>query len=285
HTLDQLTRDLPIDHFVLFSSSAALLGSAAQANHAAANACLDALAEARRAEGLPAVSIAWGAWAEVGAAARAGAAVARRGLLPMAPQSALIALGHAMASPDPVIGVLDVDWARFLDRFPSGTRPPLFADMAPAGAASAPLQKDTSSASPPPKRSLAELLREAAPETRADTLLHHVRTTAATILGLQGELPAADAPLREIGLDSLMTVELRNALAAACETKLPATLVFEYPTCAALAERLGRTVFAELLPKATDAAGADLDALDADGLAALLEQELGAADAQLAATR
>ena len=116
--LDRLTRDLPIEHFVLFSSSAALLGSAGQVNHSAANACLDALAERRRAEGLPAVSICWGAWAEVGAAARAGSGVARRGLQPMPPQDALAALGHAMTAEHPVIGVLAVDWPRFLDRFP-----------------------------------------------------------------------------------------------------------------------------------------------------------------------
>jgi len=283
--LDRLTRDLPIEHFVLFSSSAALLGSAAQTNHAAANAGLDALAEARRAEGLPAVSIAWGAWADVGAAARAGSAVARRGLLPMAPQAALTALGHALASPDPVVGILDVDWSRFLDRFPTGTRPPLFTAMAATNVAPTASAQDTSSVAQPAKRTLAAVLSEAVPEARAETLLAHVRTTAAAVLGLQGELPPADAPLREVGLDSLMTVELRNALAAACETRLPATLVFEHPTCAALADRLARTVFADLMPKAKNSATADLDSLDADGLAALLEQELGAADAQLAVTR
>ncbi len=283
--LDRLTRDLPIEHFVLFSSSAALLGSAAQANHAAANACLDALAETRRAEGLPAVSIAWGAWADVGAAARAGAAVARRGLLPMAPHVALVALGHAMASADPVVGVLDVDWSRFLDRFPTGTRPPLFANMAPADAVPKTNAHDITVAAQPTKRSLASLLGEAAPDARASILLDHVRTTTATILGLRDELPPADAPLREVGLDSLMTVELRNALATACDTRLPATLVFEYPTCAALADRLAETVFADLVPRAKDAAGTDLESMDADGLAALLEQELGAADAQLAVSR
>ena len=86
----------------------------------------------RRAAGLPAVSIAWGAWAEIGAAARAGEGVARRGLMPMAPSAALEALGLAMTSADPVLGVLDVDWGRFLDRFPAGGVPPLFAELAPS---------------------------------------------------------------------------------------------------------------------------------------------------------
>jgi acyl carrier protein len=110
-------------------------------------------------------------------------------------------------------------------------------------------------------------------------LLDRVRAIVARILGLPpGTLPDPAAPLRELGLDSLMTIELRNALATACETRLPATLVFEHPTCAALAAHLGRSVF-DIAPEADDDG---LDALDADALALLLERELGAADAQLA---
>jgi SAM-dependent methyltransferase/NAD(P)-dependent dehydrogenase (short-subunit alcohol dehydrogenase family)/acyl carrier protein len=280
--LDRLTRELPIEHFVLFSSSAALLGSAGQVNHSAANACLDALAERRRAEGLPAVSICWGAWAEVGAAARAGSGVARRGLQPMPPQDALAALGHAMAADAAVLGVLAVDWARFLDRFPSGTRPPMFSSVAPV-AARASLPAGQAAAVAPVVQSLAVQLEQTDPAARPDALLQHIRETAARVLGLQGELPPTDAPLREAGLDSLMTVELRNALASACETRLPATLVFENPTCQALADHLGRTVFAALWITAGPAD--ELDSMDADALAELLEKELGAADAQLAVTR
>ena len=198
--LDKLTRDLPIEHFVLFSSSAALLGSAGQVNHSAANACLDALAERRRAEGLPAVSICWGAWAEVGAAARAGSGVARRGLQPMPPQDALAALGHAMTAESPVIGVLAVDWARFLDRFPIGTRPPLFSSVEPVAARPS-LPAGQPVAAAPTVQSLALQLERAEPDTRPDALLLYIRETAARILGLQGELPPADAPLREVGLE------------------------------------------------------------------------------------
>jgi NAD(P)-dependent dehydrogenase (short-subunit alcohol dehydrogenase family)/acyl carrier protein len=280
--LDRLTRDLPIEHFVLFSSSAALLGSAGQVNHSAANACLDALAEQRRAEGLPAVSICWGAWAEVGAAARAGSGVARRGLQPMLPRDALAALGHAMLVEHPVIGVLAVDWPRFLDRFPAGARPPLFSSVKPVIATPSLPAGQPATAAPIPQN-LALQLERAEPAMRPDALLLYIRETAARILGLQGELPPADAPLREVGLDSLMTVELRNALASACETRLPATLVFENPTCQALADHLGRTVFAELWTEFEPAD--ELDSMDADELAKLLEKELGAADAQLAVTR
>ncbi len=276
--LDRLTRDLPIEHFVLFSSSAALLGSAAQANHAAANAFLDGLAEARRAEGLPAVSIAWGAWAEIGAAARAGGAIARRGLLPMAPAEALQALAHAMMAPEPALGVLDIDWGRFLDRFGS-TIPPLFAEVAPRAAA------PTAAAAPThdTARDLRTALLAAPAAERPRLLLDEVRAIIVKILGLpDGELPPPAAPLRELGLDSLMSIELRNALAAVCATRLSATLVFEHPTARALSEHLGDTVYAELMPTASGEPEDPLDTLDAVALAQLLEEELTAAGAQLA---
>jgi acyl transferase domain-containing protein/trans-aconitate methyltransferase/acyl carrier protein len=273
--LDRLTRRFPICHFVLFSSSAALLGSAAQANHAAANAAMDAIAEARRAEGLPAISIAWGAWDEVGAAARAGAGVARRGLLPMAPDQALAALGLALSASRATLGILDVDWGRFLARFAPHPVPPVFSAFRVAPASSTVAE----ARGPAVAATLRDRLESAPPAERAAFLLSAVQGTVARILGLSpGALPPAEAPLRELGLDSLMTVELRNALATACETKLPATLVFEYPSCAALARHLGGTVFADLLP----AAGGDaLDAMEEDELARLLEAELGAADAAL----
>ncbi|MBN8909057.1 MAG: acyl carrier protein, partial [Rhodospirillales bacterium] len=174
------------------------------------------------------------------------------------------------------LGILAVDWARFLGRFPARRVPPVFADMAPppGGAVAMPDGPATAPDGAPSLRAL--LAADADPPVR---LLAHVRATAAGILGLPaGTLPDPDAPLRELGLDSLMTIELRNALAGACETRLSATLVFEHPTCAALAAHLGAAVFG--FPAAAPAD--DLDALDADALARLLEQELGAADAELA---
>ncbi|HEY3909040.1 MAG TPA: SDR family NAD(P)-dependent oxidoreductase [Stellaceae bacterium] len=280
--LDRMTRDLPIEHFVLFSSSAALLGSAAQANHAAANAFLDALAEARRAEGLPAVSIAWGAWAEIGAAARAGASVARRGLLPMAPGEALQALAHAMMSAEPALGVLDIDWGRFLDRLAAGAVPPLFAEVAPRTIRSVAAGAAAGDAG----QGLRARLAAAPAAERSRLLLDEVRRIVARILGRPaGELPPPKAPLRELGLDSLMSIELRNALAGACASRLSATLVFEHPTALALAQHLGSSVFAELMPMAPQAVEDGLDGLDAAALTQLLEQELAAAGAQLASAQ
>jgi acyl transferase domain-containing protein/SAM-dependent methyltransferase len=270
--LDRLSRDLALDHFVLFSSSAALLGAAAQANHAAANAWLDALAERRRAEGLPALSINWGAWAEIGAAAAAGEGVARRGLRPMDPADALAAFSAALGAPEPVLGILDVDWARFLERFPADAVPPFLAGLRTRAAADAVARPMAGEAKPAQLRAV---LEATAPADRAAALCAHVQVTAAGILGLRdGTLPPLDAPLREFGLDSLMTIELRNALAAAIGVRLPATLVFDHPTCEALAARLDGELFGEA-PAPADA----LDALDADALAALLDEELASVGA------
>ena len=199
--LDRLTSHLPIEHFVLFSSSAALVGSAAQANHAAANAALDALAERRRAAGLPALSINWGAWGEIGAAARAGEGVARRGLLHMPPDAALDALGHAMACSDAVIGVLDVDWPIFLNRFPPGYQPPLFGAMVKADAVTR-RDRDRPAAQAAVPRSLRSGLQAAAETDRAAVLLGRVQAIVARILGLPADsLPQPNAPLRELGLE------------------------------------------------------------------------------------
>jgi NAD(P)-dependent dehydrogenase (short-subunit alcohol dehydrogenase family)/acyl carrier protein len=279
--LDRLSRGLPLDHFVLFSSSAALLGSAAQANHAAANGFLDSLAERRRADGLPGLSVAWGAWGEVGAAARVGEEVARRGLRPMPPAVAASALRRAMAQDQPTLGILEVDWAIFCARF-GGSVPPLFAEVRPQTERVQSIEVKRLMA----EATLADELAALRPADRFERLTLRVRATAAHILGLdRAEAVPAGAPLRELGLDSLMTVELRNALAALAATKLPATLVFDHPTCTELAQHLAAGPLASVVARPAD--GDDFDALadlDTAELAAMLERELDAADRLLGET-
>jgi acyl carrier protein len=273
--LDRLSRNLPLDHFVLFSSSAALIGSAAQANHAAANAFLDSLAERRRAEGLPALSVAWGAWGEVGAAAKVGDEVARRGLRPMPPAAAAAALRRAMAGDQPTLGIMDVDWTTFCARYGAHV-PPFLDEVRPRRA-----EARTIAAAPAATIEPASDLGRLPPEQRFDGLIREVRTTAARILGLPGaEAVAADAPLRELGLDSLMTVELRNALATLASAKLPATLVFDHPTCTELARHLAEGPMAAIVQAPSERRDG-FDDLDTDELAALLEQELAAAGRHL----
>ncbi|MFN3647972.1 MAG: SDR family NAD(P)-dependent oxidoreductase [Armatimonadota bacterium] len=266
--LHRQTRELPLDHFVLFSSAAGLLGSPAQTNHAAANTFLDALAHARRAEGLPSISIDWGAWDEVGAAAGAmiREEIGRRGLRPMPPAQALAALGTVLGTDAAQAAIVDLDWQTFLKRFePLAPPPRLRAFSVPAG-------RSTRTSETPPSTDLRELVARAPAGRERAALVQEIQGDAARVMDLPpGELPAAGIPLRDLGLDSLMAVELRNLLSARARVRLPATLLFEHPTCEALADLLAK----ELGLLAEPAGESDSAASD---LQSLLERELAAAE-------
>ncbi|OJF16269.1 type I polyketide synthase [Couchioplanes caeruleus] len=212
--LDDLTGDL--DMFVLFSSIAGSVGNHGQANYAAANAALDALAERRRAAGKPATSVAFGPWAVGMAAAGAADAAARRaGLRPLDPRRALTALRSAVASGRATVTVADIDWPAYGAAMTASRPNPLFADVyqAPAGRTGG--------------------------ATSDRDLLTLVREQVAGVLG-HASADAVDArrAFRDLGFDSLTAVELRNRLTAATGLKLPATLLFDHPTAAAVAAYL-----------------------------------------------
>jgi acyl transferase domain-containing protein len=242
-----------LDFLVLFSSGASVAGSAGQANHAAANAFEDALAWYRQAHGLPTVSINWGPWAEIGAAADLG--LEKPGSLrPIAPVDGLAALAHALRREradslfnTAQLAVLDSDWAHLAEQRASGTGSPLFEELSvPAkGAAQAAAASHASTADEP---SLRERLQAAAPNRRRTLLRDHVRRLTVKVLGVQrsDDLDVTE-PLRQLGLDSLMAVELRNLLGKAVGRTLSATLTFDHPSVAALAEYLAREVFADLM--------------------------------------
>jgi amino acid adenylation domain-containing protein len=231
--LHELTLDLDLDFFCLFAAGAGLLGSPGQGNYAAANAFLDALAHHRRLAGLPAVAIDWGAWDGVGMTASVGDRGERRwatrGIDLIAPEQGLVAFERALQSGKPQIAVLPVRWRSF-SRGAPGRVPALLADLAgpsPTGGGAG--------AEP----ELARRLREAAGGEQAAVLREHVRRQAMRVLGLDDPRAIdADRPLAELGLDSLTAVELRNALATATGRVLPATLLFDYPTVASLADYL-----------------------------------------------
>jgi acyl transferase domain-containing protein/SAM-dependent methyltransferase/NAD(P)-dependent dehydrogenase (short-subunit alcohol dehydrogenase family)/acyl carrier protein len=281
--LHELTAGLDLEHFVLFSSAAGLLGPAGQTNHAAANSFIDALAHARRASGLPALAIDWGAWAEVGAAVRDDleARVERTGLIHMAPESALAALAWAMSQSAAQIAILDADWAVYRQRFPLGGIPPLTPNPAPTMGAGS---YTTLAPNPSPKgrgepgsTTWQERLAAAPTAQRLEVLMDAIRAEAARIMRLDDEGNITDErPLRDLGLDSLMAVEMRNALAARIGVKLPATLLFDQPSVSALAAFLAGGALAELFPVQPDAgAESELAGLDAAALSALLDAELG----------
>ncbi|WP_327690142.1 type I polyketide synthase [Streptomyces tubercidicus] len=245
--LDELLADQPLDAFVLFSSGAGVWGNGGQGPYAAANAALDALAEWRRAQGRPATSIAWGAWAGGGMVDEAVAEqLRRRGVPAMDPGLAVHALREAVEHGEHTLVVADIRWDRFLPAYTvSGPRPlldelpdvrQLLADQKEEKAAEA----DEKGGSDLPDR-LAAL-----PEPkRKRMLLDLVRTHASAVLGhASTEAVRPARAFRELGFDSLTGVELRNRLNAVTALTLPATLVFDHPTPTALAEYLRD----ELLP-------------------------------------
>jgi acyl transferase domain-containing protein/acyl carrier protein len=217
--LHEATRHLDLTAFVLFSSFAGAVGGAGQANYAAANAYLDALAEHRRALGLPATAVAWGPWAGGGMADddEITARMSRTGIVPLDPGAALDALDRCLAAPHAATVVVDADWQVF-----AGSRPePLFSELAE-------IAPHTTELLPP------------------DEL---VRGEIARVLGLPD--PAAvepHRPLRELGFDSLTSVELRNRLTAATGLAMPTTIVFDHPT----ADALTRMITDRLAPRRSE---------------------------------
>jgi myxalamid-type polyketide synthase MxaB len=227
--LHQLTRHLDLDCFVLFSSAASLIGSAGQSNYAAANAFLDAIAHLRHREGLPALSINWGAWSGTGLAAHPVATeqFARTGVQPIPPQAGLEILTHLMSSSPPQVGVLPgKEWVNPSDAFFSNL------EAVPAGS--------SSSARSPGNRPSGEIVEQilaADPPERSTLVFQHVCQQVAVVLDLDPQ--AIDDPqcgFTDLGIDSLTSVELRNRLQTSLHRPLPATLIYDYPTPAALTD-------------------------------------------------
>ncbi|MFI5831943.1 SDR family NAD(P)-dependent oxidoreductase [Streptomyces sp. NPDC051578] len=236
--LDELTRPLALDAFVLYSSGAGVWGSAGQCAYAAANADLDALALRRRADGLPATSVAWGLWGGGGMGdGEGGAYLRRRGVRPMDPQDALTELLRAVAAGEANVTVTDTDWGAFADGFTAYRPSPLIADLVPASpdedrpAAAAP----ATTAAPAPARDLAAL----PPAERPAAVLTLVRAEAASVLGhATPDEVEADTPFLLLGFDSLAVTHFRRALNAVTGLGLDAEALFTHDTPAKLAAHL-----------------------------------------------
>ncbi|MHA7962349.1 type I polyketide synthase, partial [Streptomyces sp. L500] len=225
--LHELTQDMDmdLDAFVLFSSLAGVLGGAGQANYAAANAFLDALAAHRVAQGLPAASLAWGPWAGDGMAGTriVEERLRRTGVAPLAPEHAVQALGRARG---PVV-VADVDWARLA----KGARHRLLDALPETREAARPARDE--------RPDFSGDLAARTPEEQSAMLLEAVRAEIAAVLRYDD--PArigAASEFLELGFDSLTSIELRNRLGIVTGLALPAMLTLEHRTPAALAEYL-----------------------------------------------
>jgi hypothetical protein len=200
--LHQATQGLPLDFFVLFSSASALLGQLGQANYAAGNAFMDALAHQRRAQGRPALSINWGPWAEVGMFARLDATTqaGRSAVATLAPQQGLQVLAHLLERQATQTIVIDADWQRM---------PPvaLLADLTKTPATDEPSAETAADAT----ALLLDLLL-ADPATRVARLEEQLRLAAGKIFQLAPAQLDIHVALPEPGMDSIMAVELKNAI-------------------------------------------------------------------------
>ncbi|MCB0109817.1 MAG: SDR family NAD(P)-dependent oxidoreductase, partial [Caldilineaceae bacterium] len=228
--LHTLTKDMALDFLVLFSSEASLLGSAGQANYAAGNAFLDGLAHYRQSLGLPALSINWGSWAEVGMATQVSeqqhARWRAQGIQLIPPKVGLSLMGR-MLDMNGQVAVLPIDWSRFRKATPNRS---LIADLgnaAPQGATKEETVADD----------FALRVREAPINNRLPLLIAHLQAEVAQIMGAR-QLPTPTQGLFDMGMDSLMAMELRNHLQSTLHITTPATLVLEYPTIEKLANHL-----------------------------------------------
>ncbi|MEI5519550.1 type I polyketide synthase [Streptomyces brasiliscabiei] len=262
--LHELTRDSDLAAFVLFSSATATLGAAGQSSYAAANSFLDALAEHRAELGLPAVSLAWGAW-DAGMAARLDESAVRRmrrsGVLPLSAEDGLALFDTALTA----------------RREGHRTLLPVRLDTAALGRAGGPVpallrelvRRPTTGAGPGAETSArdevsGELRRlvGADDQERRRILLDLVRRTVAEVLGhTDSSAVAPGRPFSDLGLDSLTAVELRNRLGAVTRLRLPATLVFDHPTAQELARYVDGALPRDDVPSAEPLL-ADLDRLE-----------------------
>ncbi|MBZ4422807.1 type I polyketide synthase [Myxococcus sp. RHSTA-1-4] len=246
--LHELTRGLDLDFFVMFSSTSALWGASGLAHYAAANQVLEALAHHRHAAGLPATTIHWGTWDEVaGARAEGEQGFERFGLKPMRSEQALDAMGRVMQAGVLIQTVASVDWSALKPIWEARRRRPFLQQVgapAPAVGASARAQVLTELGALPPAR-------------RFDALLRHLQREVGRILGFPpAELPPTDRGFFQMGMTSLMTVELRNVLQRGFGKELPASLAFDYPTVEALAKRLAGLAETLEIPLPTEAVAA-----------------------------
>ncbi|MCP4987962.1 MAG: SDR family NAD(P)-dependent oxidoreductase [Colwellia sp.] len=215
--LHQLTEDLPLDFFVCFSSVSTFLGSMGQGNYAAANAFLDALAHYRHARGLPALSINWGAWAEVGMVAAQKENVQsyiteEEGLSSISPDIGMEILGDLLKEKYIQVGVLSIDWSKYLEQFAAGDEPPLFSEFV------AQAQKQTPSNV---RLELQQQLKTASRFKYAEILIKYLQERTGDILKYSINRTDIYKPLIAMGFDSLMAAELRNRIRKELNIAIP----------------------------------------------------------------
>ncbi|MBE9224387.1 SDR family NAD(P)-dependent oxidoreductase [Phormidium sp. LEGE 05292] len=227
--LHRFTQDLDLDFFVLFSSVAQILGYVGTANYAAANAFLDTLAHYRRSLNLPALSINWGPWSQVGMVAkldnREVERMQTRGINPLAPKQALAVLQQLLNQSSAQVTVLAMDWSKYISQ--STNVSAFFANFTSAK----PMQKS---------EFLAQL--EATKNGGYQLVIDRVTEQVSQVLGRKLSTPELEQGFFDLGMDSLTAVELRNRLQKSFACSLPATLSFDYPNVKVLADYIAKDI-------------------------------------------
>jgi len=244
--LHMATRAVPLDFFVLFSTGSAVLGSAGQGNYSAANAFLDAVAHQRSVEGQPALSINWGGWAGVGMVTTLSDHDRQRweemGVGLIEPNEGVQIIERLLRDGATQVAALPFEWERYFMQPGVADRPILQALREQKKAVSARAAGRTGSGDEAGSNFL-ETLEAADPSRRYQILLDHVRSRVLKVLGLNPSTTVDPLqPLTEVGMDSLVAVELSNHLQGSLGRKLPPTLAFEYPTIRALTDYLAKEV-------------------------------------------
>ncbi|MBP0027565.1 type I polyketide synthase [Roseofilum sp. Guam] len=234
--LHQLTQNLPLDFFVCFSSIASLIGSPGQGNYAAANAFMDAFAGYRRSIGLSGLAINWGAWASEGMAARLAVEYQNRiqssGISEISPKEGMYALEVLLGNLSSIdrVGVIPIQWSILAEHWSGIQNSSLLREL---------LEKEECAEQETLKQNVKAnilvKLEAASPEERQEILIEHIRGQVVQVLGLSSShLLEMNVGFMEMGMDSLMAVELKNRLQTQLETHLPETIAMEYPTIAKL---------------------------------------------------
>ncbi|WP_157882204.1 type I polyketide synthase, partial [Streptomyces rubellomurinus] len=284
--LHELTKDLGLSAFVLFSSVVGVVGNAGQANYAAANAFLDALAEHRTAAGLPALALAWGPW-EIGMAGTLGEAdlarFRRHGMTPLTADRGAALFDAALASEDALQLPVQVDRTALRQ----DTVPELLRTVLRPGAGAEQVAAERPADEPVEEEGglspMARRLAGLAPEAQREELVALLLETAVAVLGYASvDDIDADMSFQEIGFDSLSGVEFRNQVKADTGVHVPATVIYNYPTPAALAERVRELLFPEPeadedtadLPDDAFDDGDDFDEIDDLDIEALVQRAI-----------
>lgn len=240
--LHRAFQDVPLDRFILFSSAASLLGAAGQGNYAAANACLDALAHFRAAQGLPALSIDWGPWAEVGMAARPdrGARMALHGVRSIAPERGAAAFAQLWNCEQTQVGVIDADWDQLAAAFWHLRAEPFLSEI-PA------LRPE------PAPGEIAARIHATFGDERKALIFEQIRCAAAAVLGLDASEIPDDQNIVALGFDSIMAMDLMRILTRTIDFRVFPREVFNEPTLDALAEHIAIELDIQQRKRAGDA--------------------------------